>query len=203
MGRTNKQVIKAMVDVTAEAGADSIMIDSRIQSKVARICVVDTASKGMVDINRFDHDDHKRLPRKGILSLDELKFFVEHCHYKGIEANVAGSVQSYQAQQLWVKIPELDQISTRGASSAVPIDPTGAEGEDTRQHRVIKRSLVRGLAPPEHGGVLNLPADMENDKKAMVEIAKLRKMLEKERRSQGLPALECYFVDRWGEVKQV
>ncbi len=38
-----------MVDVTADAGADAIMLDTRIQTKVARLCLVDTASDGLVD----------------------------------------------------------------------------------------------------------------------------------------------------------
>jgi uncharacterized protein (UPF0264 family) len=195
--RTNKDVIKAMVDVTADAGVNAIMLDTRIQTKVSRLCLVDTASDGLVDINRFDIKDG--LARRGILSLDEIRFFVEYCHYRGIEANVAGSVQSYQAQQLWVKIPELDQISTRGGASAVNLEP-GAETQeaDTRQHRVIKRTLVRGLAPPEQGGVLNLPVSMKKSQEAMRSIKALCKELVEERRKQDLPDLECFFVDRYG-----
>ena len=197
--RTNKDVIKAMVDVTADAGADAIMLDTRIQTKVARLCLVDTASDGLVDINRFDIKDG--IPRRGILSLDEIRFFVEYCHYRGIEANVAGSVQSYQAQQLWVKIPELDQISTRGGASAVNLEP-GAETQaaDTRQHRVIKRTLVRGLAPPEQGGVLNLPVSMKQSREAMRSIKALCNELVEERRKQSLPDLKCFFVDRYSKA---
>ncbi len=126
---------------------------------------------------------------------------MEYCHYRGIEANVAGSVQSYQAQQLWVKIPELDQVSTRGGASAVNLEP-GAETQeaDTRQHRVIKRTLVRGLAPPEHGGLLNLPDSMKQSQEAMRTIKALCTELAEERRRQSLPDLECFFVDRYGKA---
>jgi uncharacterized protein (UPF0264 family) len=196
-GRTTKSVIKAMVDATAEAGADSIMLDTRIQSKVARLCLVDTASDGLIDINQFDVSNG--LARQGILSLEEIRFFVDYCHFKGIEANVAGSVQSYQAQQLWVEIPELDQVSTRGAASALDVDPSSqSSGSDTRQHRVIKRSLVRGLAAPEHGGVLNFPAKLKESADAMRAIDSLREELANKRREQGLPKLASYFVSRTG-----
>ena len=186
-----------MVDATAEAGADAIMLDTRIQSKVARLCLVDTASNGLVDINRFDTKDGT--PRKGIFTLEEIQYFVDYCHYKGIEANVAGSVQSYQAQQLWLKIPALDQASTRGASSAVVLEPgTDSTGSDTRQHRIIKRTLVRGLAPPEHGGVLNFPAKMKQSREALHEIKMLHAELADMRIKQGFPELQCFFVDRFG-----
>lgn len=200
--RTTKAVIKAMVDATAEAGADSIMLDTRIQSKVARLCLVDTASDGLVDINRFDVKDG--IPRQGILTLEELQYFTDYCHYRGIEANVAGSVQSYQAQQLWLRIPELDQASTRGASSAVEAEPgTDSAGSDTRQHRVIKRTLVRGIAPPEHGGVLNFPVKMKENRDALREIKTLRDELAEEHRKQGLPELECFFVDPFGRPEPI
>lgn len=205
--RTNKDVIQAMVDATAKAGADSIMLDTRIQSKVARISLVDTSSEGLIDINRFDYGrKNPKLARTGILSLEEIKFFVDYCHYKGIEANVAGSVQSYQAQQLWVKIPEVDQVSTRGASSALRLDPyrKGEETMDSRQDRVIKRSLVRGLAAPEHGGVLNIFQPIwEKELKGADEFKQLIKMLREERKKQSLPELECYVVDKYGNPTKI
>jgi len=202
-GRTTNAVIKAMVDATAEAEANSIMLDTRIQSKVARICGVATDCEGMIDISQFDKNS-AGVPRKGILTLDQIRYFVDYCHYMGVEANIAGSVQSYQAQQLWVKVPELDHISTRGASSAVTQEP-GAEasGEDTRQHRVIKRSLVRGLAPPEHGGVLNFPAGMKDNPEAMEHVRALIAELSEARRKLGWPELESFFVDRYGNPEPI
>ena len=158
--RTSWDVIKAMVDVTADSGADAIMLDTRIQSKVSRISLIDTASTGLVDLNQFDQKK-KGLTRTGILSLDDIRFFVDYCHYKGVVPNLAGSIQSYQAQQVWAAIPELNQMSTRGGSSGVSSDPfQNQTGTDSRQFRVIKRDLVKGLAPPELGGVMNIPEYM-------------------------------------------
>jgi uncharacterized protein (UPF0264 family) len=201
--KTNPAVIKAMVDAAADSGADAIMLDTSILSKVSNICLVDTSSSGMIDINRFRIRDG--MPQRGILKLDELRFFVEYCHYRGIEANVAGSVESYQAQQLWVLLPELDQVSTRGAASGVEADPSkpGESGQDTRQHRIIKRSLVRGLAPPEHGGVLNLPLDMIRSDEAKVLCRQLKDLISEKRSQQHLPELETYVVDSAGKVVDV
>ena len=198
--RTNRNVIKAMVDAVADSGGNGIMLDTSILSKISNICLVDTASEGMIDINRFRIRDG--IAQTGILPLEELRFFVDYCHFRQIRANIAGSVESYQAQQLWVLIPEVDQISTRGAASAVEVDPSNPEaaGEDTRQRRVIKRTLVRGIAPPEHGGVLNLPANMLKNSEATGAVAELREMLSEKRRELGLPELEVSFVDSFGRI---
>lgn len=197
--KTTKEVIKAMVDVTADAGADAIMLDTSILSKVTNICLVDTSSNGMIDINQYDLDDDG-VATRGILSLDEIKYFVDYCHYRGIEANVAGSIQSFQAQQLWLLVPEVDQISTRGGASAVAQEPNSSnKGSDTRQFRVIKRNMVKGIVPPEHGGILNIPLKFKTNSKAMTEISKLKDMLIKEREIQNLPTLKSYFIDSFGE----
>lgn len=199
--RTTKDVIKTMVDATADSGADSIMLDTRIQTKVARVSLVKTGDGELVDINQFDMKDG--LARDGILKLDELKFFVEYCHYRNIEANVAGSIQSYQAQQLWLEIPKLDQISTRGAASATVRNPAVKNDQtpDTRQHRIIKSALVRGLAAPEHGGVLNIPSSLKYDATAMLAVNDLRKRLASARKQQGLPPLQTYFVDQFANTE--
>lgn len=196
--RTSKAVIKAMVDVTVESGANAIMIDTSILSKVTNVCLIDTRSEGMVDINSLVV--RNGLTQTGILTLDELRFFVEYCHYRGVAANVAGSIESYQAQQLWALIPELDQASTRGSASGVDRDPSNSRpaGEDTRQHRVIKRSLVRGLAPPEHGGVLNVPEALKTATGAASRVRELIAML-RESRTSGLPDLQAFWVDPSGQ----
>lgn len=198
--RTNRAVIKAMVDATADSGGNAIMLDTSILSKVSNICLIDTSGSEMVDINRFILRDG--MVQSGILNLDDIRFFVDYCHFRGIEANVAGSIESYQVQQLWVLIPELDQCSTRGSASAVEVDPSkpSVAGVDTRQHRIIKRTLVRGLAPPEHGGVLNLPASLRDSAQAMTEIGHLRKMLADKRATLGFPPLETYYVDPKGQI---
>lgn len=197
---TNRAVIKAMVDAVADSGGNGIMLDTSILSKVSNICLVDTSSKGMIDINRFRVRDG--MPQSGILSLDDLRFFVDYCHFRQIRANIAGSVESYQAQQLWVLIPEVDQISTRGSASAVEVDPSkaDAQGEDTRQRRVIKRALVRGIAPPEHGGVLNLPTSLLDNAESNSDIAQLRDLLAEKRRELGLPDLRVCYVDALGRI---
>lgn len=201
--RTNRAVIKAMVDVTADSGAGSIMIDTSILSKQSSICLVDTREQPMVDINSLVTRSGMKL--QGILPFSDLKFFVDYCHYRGIAANVAGSIESFQAQQLWAMLPELDQVSTRGSSSAVDRDPSGdsADSADTRQHRVIKRSLVRGLAPPEHGGVLNLPIELRDQAGAKPVITQLIESLTERRAAQGLPPLESFWVDRFGDPTSI
>jgi uncharacterized protein (UPF0264 family) len=196
--RTSKAVIKAMVDVTADSGANAIMIDTSILSKVSNICLIDTRSDGMVDINSLVVRDG--MMQRGILTLEELRFFVDYCHYRGVAANVAGSIESYQAQQLWVLIPELDQASTRGSSSGVNRDPsnTRPQGENTRQQRVIKRTLVRGLAPPEHGGVLNLPVALKSVSGAAARVKDLVALLRDGRKALGLPDVSAFWVDSYG-----
>lgn len=196
--KTTKEVIKAMVDVTADSGANAIMLDTSILTKVSNICLADTSSPGMIDINQFDLNDDN-MPTAGILSLDEMKYFVDYCHYKGVEANIAGSIQSFQAQQLWVLIPELDHISTRGGASSVDKEPgTKSAGSDTRQYRVIKRSMVRGIVPPEQGGVLNIPVKFKSNQTAMKEIKKLKEMISAERDKLNFPPLKSYFIDPFG-----
>ncbi|WP_448192061.1 (5-formylfuran-3-yl)methyl phosphate synthase [Azospirillum sp. sgz301742] len=200
--RTTRSVIKAMVDVTAESGANAIMIDTSILSKVSNVCLVDTAGEGMVDINGLLERDG--LGQRGILSLEDLRFFVDYCHYRGVAANVAGSIESYQAQQLWVLVPELDQASTRGAASAVDHDPSNHRTyADTRQHRVIRRTLVRGLAPPEHGGVLNLPEGLREIDGAAARARDLMALVRDGRRELGLPDLEAFWVDRYGAQTRI
>jgi uncharacterized protein (UPF0264 family) len=198
--RTNRAVIKAMVDATADSGANAIMLDTSILSKVSNICLVDTSDSEMIDINRLCVRDG--MVQSGILKLDDIKFFVDYCHFRGVEANVAGSVESYQAQQLWVLLPNLDQVSTRSAASAVWVDPSNprVQGSDTRQHRVIDRTLVRGLAPPEHGGALSLPAALMNNPEANGQFARLREMISEKGKALGFPELQVNYVDSEGNV---
>ncbi len=203
--RTNKAVIKMMVDTAARSGASSIMLDTQIQTKIANICLVDTSSSPeFIDLNRYDMGVGG-LPTKGILMLDEIRYFVDYAHFAGIEANTAGSMQSFQVQQLWVLVPELDQASTRGGSSAVRVDPTteGSAGEDTRQQRIIKRNLVSGLAPPEQGGVLNLPSAMKANPDALARVRELIEMLGGKRAKQALPPLEAFWVDKYGNSERI
>ncbi|MCK4351780.1 hypothetical protein KAW65_00040 [candidate division WOR-3 bacterium] len=139
-----REVLKKMIDVSADAGAHGIMVDTRIQSKVARICFLDHPR------NAGDVGEKKdKLPRHGIMSIEDAEFYCKYCHYRGIESYIAGSVQHYHAEELW-KIEDLDSIAVRGAASGVVLDPTGKEtGGDNRRDRRIVRHLVERLIPPE------------------------------------------------------
>lgn len=149
-----------MVEASAAAGADAIMLDTSILLKVARIGLVSTAgSTELVDLDRHDTDAHG-LARAGILTLDEVRYFVDLCHAHGLEANLAGSLQSHQAQQLWRLVPELDQLSARGGVSALARAPHGETGRATRHERTVRSALVRGLVPPEQHGHLLVPPPM-------------------------------------------
>jgi uncharacterized protein (UPF0264 family) len=190
--RTDREVIRNMVDATARAGADGIMLDTSILLKVARVSLVATErSPEMIDFNSLDLDETTGLARRGVLSLDDVRFFVGYCHYRGIEANLAGSFTSYHAQQTWRLVPETDQVSTRGGASAVAVDPSRPDGagEDSRRDRVIVRSLVRGLLPPEQDGYLCLPAEMKRTATEAAEEALAR-----------YPGLAGFWVDRYGQL---
>jgi hypothetical protein len=203
--KTTRVVIKAMVDITAAANADAMMLDTSVLSKVSSICLVDTSQNGMANLSPFIGKDG--LKQRGILSLGDLEYFVEYSHFKGIVPNIAGSVDSIQAQQLWALLPALDQVSTRGAASAALVEPeavpvgglAGAQAAvDTRQLRTIVRQLVRGLAPPEHGGVLNVPDSLRGVPEAAAIVQKLRRDLSASRSTTGLPPLRAYYVDAAG-----
>lgn len=162
--RTNEEVIAKMVDATVAAGADCIMLDTSILMKVARVSLLKTSGDArLADVNILDDGEGKKFPREGVLSLKEIEFFIQYCHFRGVEANLAGSLYSQHAQQLWKLVPSADQMSTRGGSTAVAKNPASASsGGDTRHERVTHRNLVRGLAPPQHGGCLNVPKTFAN-----------------------------------------
>ena len=194
--RTNKEVIAKMVDATADAGADGIMLDTSVLLKVAEIGLLSTAgSKELIDFNRFDVDANG-LERKGVLDLDEIEFFIEYCHYKGVEAYLAGSIQSYQAQQIWRVLPNADQLSARGGASAVRVDPSAenSPGQNTRRDRVIVRQLVSGFVPPEQGGYVFFPVQMKGNKEAKLAI---KQLLEKYKDLQG------YWADLEGNLQAI
>lgn len=197
--RTDKEVIKAMVDATADAGAHAIMLDTRIQTKASRISLLDLSAEknpaedNLYDFSQFDDGGGSKLTRTGILSLEEVRFFVDYCHHRGIEANLAGSLQSYHAQQIWQLVPEADQVSTRGGSSGVRRNLTGddADGADTRVARVTKRSLVRGLVAPEDGGCFNLPSGMREQAEPMA------------RELTQAYGIEGFWVDPYGNQETI
>ena len=90
-----------MADVTANSGANGIMLDTSILSKVSNICLVDTdpdrqnaRGETMVDINRLVSADSMQL--RGILPLDDIEFFVNYCHHRGIFANVGAQSRAFK-----------------------------------------------------------------------------------------------------------
>ncbi|PYC73021.1 hypothetical protein C7C46_25275 [Streptomyces tateyamensis] len=191
--RTDREAILGMVEASAAAGADAVMVGTSVQMKAARIGLISTAdSPELVDLNRCDTDS-EGLPRAGILSLDEIRFFVEVCHSYGMQANLAGSVQSHQAQQIWRLVPQLDQLSARGGVSALARDPFGAtgSGEGARRGRTVRSSLVGGILPPEQGGYLVLPRRMAASPQARESVAALLKCH---------PDLTAFTADEYGAL---
>lgn len=139
-----KSMLKQIVEVCASVGVDGLMLDTPIQHKIIRVSMLKHPR------NAQDRGaDGAQPPREGILTLDEARFFCQYCHWMGIEAYLAGSIQAYHAETLW-DIDELDSIAVRGAASAVVRDPfTGQIGGNTRHQRRIVRELVAKFVPPE------------------------------------------------------
>jgi len=137
-------MLKQIVDLCAQVGVDGLMLDTPIQHKVMRV--------GMLRHPRNAQDrgaDGAMPPREGILTIAEARFFCQYCHWAGLEAYLAGSIQDYHAEELW-EIEELDSIAVRESASAVGRDPTSMQiGGDTRHERRIKRELVAKFIPPE------------------------------------------------------
>jgi uncharacterized protein (UPF0264 family) len=200
--KTTQKVIEKMVDITARAGADAMMIDTSILSKVCSIGLLNSDSPGLVNLSRFIERDG--LVQTGVLSLEDIEFFVEYCHYKGIVANLAGSIESFQAQQLWSLVPTLDQISARGAASATYTNPaTGIAAQDNRQRRTIVRQLVRGIAPAESGGVLNVPEGVKKTEEGHGAVLELCKVLSSRRQLDGDPPLDAFYASRDGALTPI
>jgi hypothetical protein len=68
---------------------------------------------------------------------------------------------------------------------------------------VIKRTLVRGLAPPEHGGVLNLPDELQKSSSAGDSVKELISRVREGRKALGLPNLEAFWVDRFAKPTSI
>ena len=73
---------------------------------------------------------------------------------------------------------------------------------DSRHERITNRNLVRGLVPPEQGGVLNLPENFVATKEGKETCRKAIEMIQTEREKQGLPKLETYLIDAFGNQKK-
>lgn len=154
LGFSNDKMTYAqqIADLTAAVGADGLMIDTRIHSKVARICFLD---EGTAQAN----NPNPALPLTGIYSLIEVGQIAEYCHFKGIEFWASGSLQPFQAQPLWdlrdaKGVPLVDGMAVRGGASAAVRTATGklapeaaAAGADTRGSKRVYRDLVSVYAP--------------------------------------------------------
>ena len=134
-----KERLREYVDLIAAGGADGAMIDTPLQAKLSRICLVDDPN------NASDDGGGKKPPRHGVFSYSLLEFFCDYCAYKGLESWVAGSIQPYHAQKLG-KINSLDTVLCRGSASAVVQNPSGGSGGDERSLRRISEERVRAMA---------------------------------------------------------
>lgn len=147
-----KDMLKQIIDLCANVGVDGLMLDTSIQHKIIRVGLLkhpdNSEDRGI---------DGTEVAREGILTLDEVRFFCEYCHWAGIEAYLAGSIQNYQAKDLW-RIEELDSIAVRGSASKVLSDPSSTKvtGEAPRHEQRISRDLVAKLVPPEQQKIMEL-----------------------------------------------
>lgn len=144
--------IYSAADLAAEAGADGIMIDTRIHTKVAYMCCLDYGTQD-------DKHPESGLQRQGIYSLAELATYGRYCHQKGIEFWASGSILPYQAQAVWGLNDGdirgvVDAMAVRSGASGPPrnVARPGAGGVaiDNRASRRIYRDLVLKYAPPEN-----------------------------------------------------
>jgi hypothetical protein len=142
--------IYSAADLAADAGADGIMIDTRIHTKVAFMCCLTYETEN--DIN-----PESGLVRRGIYSLDEFATYARYCHEKGIEFWASGSIQPYQAQAVWGLNDGdvrgvVDAMAVRSGASGPPrvVPRPGAIGVpiDNRGSRKIYRDLVAKYKPP-------------------------------------------------------
>jgi uncharacterized protein (UPF0264 family) len=151
------QYLKETADLTAEAGADGVMIDTRIHSKVAKLCCLEVpSSKALADAD-------SGLELKGIYRLNQIADFARYCHYRGIEFWASGSIQPFHAQPLWElrdgKATGLvDGMAVRGGASSAPRpfqleSGTSARGPQkpgvvNRGSKRVYRDLVAPYVPP-------------------------------------------------------
>ena len=107
---------KDYVDLIKAGEADGVMIDTPVQAKAARICLLDTAD------NKNETGGGKLDPLSGLYTVDALKKFTDYCEFKRMEAWTAGSVQPFHAKILGT-LENLDVVLCRGAVSVPPSNP--------------------------------------------------------------------------------
>jgi uncharacterized protein (UPF0264 family) len=142
--------IYSAADLASAAGADGIMIDTRIHTKVAYICCLNYETES-------DIHPESGFVRHGIYSLEEFATYARYCHEKGIEFWASGSIQPYQAQAVWGlndgdAVGVVDAMAVRSGASGPPrvVARPGAIGAqiDNRGSRKIYRDLVAKYKPP-------------------------------------------------------
>lgn len=136
-----------LADLTAEAGADGVMIDTRIHSKVAYICCLDDGT------SKEPAHPESGLKRKGIYSIKEFGTYAQYCHERSISFWASGSVMPYQAQLVWAEQNGIiDAMAVRSGATALPrtVPRPGAGGTtfNNRASKRVYRDLVAVYAPP-------------------------------------------------------
>lgn len=128
--------IKLYTEFIQKAGADGVMIDTPIQAKVARICLVKHAD------NKMDNGRGEKLPRHGTIDIEILKKFAAFCSFLGAESWLAGSIQPYHAKELG-KIDGLDVVLCRGSASGVIKNPYGGvSGTERSDRRIFEQNVA-------------------------------------------------------------
>jgi uncharacterized protein (UPF0264 family) len=137
------QYLKQVADLTAECGADGIMIDTRIHSKIAKVCC------HKHQLHQAPPPADPNLKLEGIFEVAEITEYTKYCHSVGLEFWASGSVQPYQAQDLWAV--GVDGMAVRsGASSVLRASSFAAPGKtanDTRGAKKVYRDLVALYQP--------------------------------------------------------
>ncbi len=140
---------KIYVEKIHEGGADGVMIDTPVQAKAARICLLEVP-ENKTNLGGTD------LPLQGLYTQPRLQKFVDYCEFFRMEAWTAGSVQPYHAKVLGT-MPNLDVVLCRGAVSSPPFnpfDPNAIPKKDRPSQRVDTKKVqamvasLRGRAGP-------------------------------------------------------
>jgi len=134
--KTMDDRLKFWVDCLTDGGADGVLIDTPIQAKVAKICL-------LIDQSNVTSGDAVSLV--GTCTLNQLQTFTEYCDYRGPETWLAGSIQPNHAAQL-ATLRSLNVIMCRDAASEVAVSPYGASAGSARASKRISIARVRSLA---------------------------------------------------------
>lgn len=128
--------MRVYVDRIADGGADGVMMDTPIQAKIARICLVKHPD------NQQDTSGGTRPALHGLFTADELQKFANYCAFRGLESWLAGSITPYHAKLLG-KLENLDVVLCRGAASEPVVNPFGGQGQSSRLgNRVTARRVA-------------------------------------------------------------